>query len=129
MLKVNGERQDFHIENGYAKIKRSWSDAGKVAIQRGPLVYCIEEADNGAPLTTIALAAEPQLTEYADPDLLGGCVIIEGDGLVTDDSNLWLDGMPYRSYINQRKAVGFKAIPYYLWGNRQAGEMRIWLHF
>lgn len=153
VLKVNGERQDFHIENGYAKIKRSWSDgnivewllpvkpkliaahpsiradAGKVAIQRGPLVYCIEEADNGAPLTTIALAAEPQLTEYADPDLLGGCVIIEGDGLVPDDSNLWLDGIPYRSYINQRKAVRFKAIPYYLWGNRKAGEMSVWLRF
>ncbi|WP_339242786.1 beta-L-arabinofuranosidase domain-containing protein [Paenibacillus sp. FSL R5-0517] len=153
VLKVNGERQDFHIENGYAKIKRSWSDgnivewllpvkpkliaahpsiradAGKVAIQRGPLVYCIEEADNGAPLTTIALAAEPQLTEYADPDLLGGCVIIEGDGLVPDDSILWLDGMPYRSYINQRKAVRFKAIPYYLWGNRKVGEMSVWLRF
>ncbi|WP_342573223.1 beta-L-arabinofuranosidase domain-containing protein [Paenibacillus sp. FSL R5-0749] len=153
VLKVNGERQDFHIKNGYAKIKRSWSDgnivewllpvkpnliaahpsiradAGKVAIQRGPLVYCIEEADNGAPLTTITLAAEPQLTEYADPDLLGGCVIIEGDGLVPDDSNLWLDGIPYRSYINQRKAVRFKAIPYYLWGNRKAGEMSVWLRF
>lgn len=153
VLKVNGERQDFHIKNGYAKIKRSWSDgnivewllpvkpkliaahpsiradAGKVAIQRGPLVYCIEEADNGAPLTTIALAAEPQLTEYADPDLLGGCVIIEGDGLVPDDSNLWLDGIPYHSYINQRKAVRFKAIPYYLWGNRKVGEMSVWLRF
>ncbi|MCP1184369.1 glycoside hydrolase family 127 protein [Paenibacillus sp. 1781tsa1] len=153
MLKINGEWENFHVENGYAKIKRSWSDgntvewllpvrpkliaahpsiradAGKVAIQRGPLVYCIEEADNGAPLTSIALAAGPQLTEYTDPDLLGGCVIVEGDGLVTDDSDLWLDGMPYRSYIKQRKAVRFKAIPYYLWGNRQAGEMSVWLRY
>ncbi|MEO2258973.1 beta-L-arabinofuranosidase domain-containing protein [Paenibacillus amylolyticus] len=152
-LKVNGEQQDIHVENGYAKINRSWSDgntvdwllpiepklvaahpliradAGKVAIQRGPLVYCIEEADNGAPLTSIALAAEPQLTDYADPDLLGGCVVVEGDGLVTEDSSSWSDEKPYRSYIKQTKAVRFKAIPYYLWGNRLAGEMSVWLRY
>jgi len=152
-LKVNGEKQDIHVENGYAKINRSWSDgntvewllpiepklvaahpliradAGKVAIQRGPLVYCVEEADNGAPLTSLALATEPQLTAYADPDLLGGCIVVEGDGLVTDDSNLWSDEKPYRSYIKQKKEVRFKAIPYYLWGNRLAGEMSVWLRY
>lgn len=153
VLKVNGERQDFLVKNGYAKIKRGWSDgdtvewllsvepkliaahpyiragAGKVAIQRGPFVYCIEEADNGAPLTSIVLATEPQFTAYADPDLLGGCVVVEGDGRVTDDSDTWLDGKPYRPYIKQEKAMRFKAIPYYLWGNRQAGEMSVWLRF
>lgn len=105
------------------------ADAGRVAIQRGPLVYCVEEADNGAPLTSLALASEPQLTAYADPDLLGGCIVVEGDGLVTDDSDLWSDEKPYRSYIKQTKAVRFKAIPYYLWGNRLAGEMSVWLRY
>lgn len=149
-LKVNGETQPYRIENGYAKVERNWSDgdtlqwllpmeakliaahpfiradAGKVAIQRGPLVYCLEEADNGAPITSLALAEEPNLTEYAVQNLLGGCVIVEGDGVVTDPAS-WSDGKPYRPYTKQRKAVRFKSIPYYLWGNRQPGEMSVWL--
>ncbi|MGG4147126.1 beta-L-arabinofuranosidase domain-containing protein [Paenibacillus algorifonticola] len=149
-LKVNGETQPYRIENGYAKVERNWldgdtlqwllpmeakliaahpfirADAGKVAIQRGPLVYCLEEADNRAPITSLALAEEPNLTEYADQNLLGGCLIVEGDGVMTDPAS-WSDGKPYRPYTKQRKAVRFKSIPYYLWGNRLPGEMSVWL--
>jgi len=149
-LRINGETLRYRMENGYARIGRSWSDgdvlewllpletkliaahpriradAGKAAIQRGPLVYCIEEADNGAQLASLSLAAEPNLSERFDPDVLGGCVIVEGDGLIRDDS-AWEEGRPYRPLDRRKIAARFKAIPYYLWGNREPGEMIVWL--
>lgn len=150
VLKINGEVQDYRVEKGYAKVKRTWSEgdtlvwllpmeakliaahpqiranAGKAAIQRGPLVYCVEEADNGAPLASLSLAEEPKLSERAVSDLLGGCVVVEGDGLAADHA-AWLEDQPYRPLGKQTKPVRFKAIPYYLWGNRQPGEMSVWL--
>jgi DUF1680 family protein len=151
-LKVNGESVHYHIEQGYAKVDRIWkdgdqvewllpietkliaanplirADAGKAAIQRGPLVYCVEEADNGKLLASLSLAEEPTLMEYMAADLLGGCVVVEGDGVVTDCSG-WEPGIPYRTLSKQKKAVRFKAIPYYLWGNREPGEMSVWLRY
>jgi Uncharacterized protein conserved in bacteria len=152
VLKVNGESQPYQIERGYAKLERAWkdgdkvewllpietkliaanpqirADAGKAAIQRGPLVYCVEEADNGKPLASLSLADEPELTESEVPDLLGGCVVVEGNGLVTNESG-WQEGLPYRLLSKERTAVRFKAIPYYLWGNREPGEMNVWLRY
>ena len=151
-LKVNGETLTYRVEKGYAKVDREWKDgdqaewllpiraklvaanpliranAGKAAIQRGPLVYCVEEADHGKPLTAMSLAEEPRLTERKDSELVGGCVVVEGDGLVTDDTG-WRDDLPYLPLNKQRKAIRFKAIPYYLWGNREPGEMNVWLRY
>jgi DUF1680 family protein len=151
-LKVNGESVNYSVEQGYAKVECMWkdgdvvewllpietkliaanplirADAGKAAIQRGPLVYCVEEADNGKPLASLSLADEPTLTERMAADLLGGCVVVEGAGFVTDDSG-WEPGLPYRTLSKQKKAVRFKAIPYYLWGNREPGEMSVWLRY
>ncbi|GLX70937.1 glycoside hydrolase family 127 protein [Paenibacillus glycanilyticus] len=151
-LKINGEIQQYRIEQGYAKIDRTWkdndqvewllpiettliaanplirADAGKAAIQRGPLVYCLEEADNGKPLASLSLADQPSLTERLVPDLLGGCVVVEGDGYVTDNAG-WEAGMPYRVLNKQLKSIRFKAVPYYLWGNREPGEMSVWLRY
>ncbi|QJD82889.1 glycoside hydrolase family 127 protein [Cohnella herbarum] len=150
VMKVNGETQNYRVDNGYAKAEQIWSegdrvewllpletkliaahpliraDAGKAAIQRGPLVYCVEEADNVTPLSSFSLAEEPKLTESFVADLLDGCVIVEGDGLVVDDS-VWSEGQPYQPLKDQTRPVRFKAIPYYLWGNRQPGEMSVWL--
>lgn len=149
-LKVNGVTQSYNVINGYAEVARTWSNedtvewiipveakliaanpliranASKVAIQRGPLVYCVEEVDNGSPLSSLSLAHEPNLTEYFDENVLDGCIVIEGDGMFIDDSN-WKESGPYQVYSDKRVPVRFKAIPYYLWGNRQAGEMSVWL--
>lgn len=151
-LTVNGETLQYHVEQGYAIINRAWNDgdklewllpietkliaanpliradAGKAAIQRGPLVYCVEEADNGKPLATLSLADEPVLSESEASGLLGGCVVVEGNGVVADQSG-WEEGLPYRPLSKKRKAVRFKAIPYYLWGNREPGEMSVWLRY
>lgn len=151
-LKVNDQSIHFRVEQGYAKLEREWkdgdkvewllpmetkliaanplirADAGKAAIQRGPLVYCVEEVDNVKPLASLSLAEEPGLTDRNVPDLLGGCVVVEGDGTVRDDSG-WDAGSPYRPLIKHSKAVRFMAIPYYLWGNREPGEMSVWLRY
>ncbi|MGO4546319.1 glycoside hydrolase family 127 protein [Paenibacillus sp. 2TAB23] len=152
VLRVNGTDLEYPVENGYAKVERSWSDgdtitwllpletkliaanpqiradAGKAAIQRGPLVYCVEEADNGLPIASLSLAGEPKLTECTAADLLGGFIVVEGDGQVVDGS-AWTENQPYQPLRKQTKPVRFKAIPYYLWGNRQAGEMNVWLRY
>ncbi|MCA0755812.1 glycoside hydrolase family 127 protein [Paenibacillus sp. N4] len=152
VLKVNGATHDYRVENGYARVEREWSDgdtaewllplaskliaahplmranAGKAAIQRGPLVYCVEETDNGAPLASLSLAEEPNLTDRLVFDLLGGCVVVEGDGLASDEFE-WPEDKPYQPLGNQKKPVRFKAIPYYLWGNRKPGEMSVWLRY
>ncbi|MBB6730194.1 glycoside hydrolase family 127 protein [Cohnella zeiphila] len=149
-LTVGGKAQDYRVENGYAIVERTWADgdtvewllpletklvaahpliradAGKAAIQRGPLVYCVEEADNGAPVASLSLADEPKLAERFDAGLLGGCVVVEGDGQV-DDASAWADSVPYRPLEKRTKPARFKAIPYYLWGNREPGEMSVWL--
>ena len=147
---MNGQPQAFRMDNGYAKVERNWAegdklewllpmetkliaahpliraDAGKAAIQRGPLVYCVEEADNAAPLSSLSLAAEPKLSERFDARLLGGCIVVEGEGLAADET-AWAEGKPYRPLRKQEKPVSFKAIPYFLWGNREPGEMSVWL--
>ncbi|QHT60920.1 glycoside hydrolase family 127 protein [Paenibacillus lycopersici] len=154
VLKINGEPQDYRVANGYALIARSWSDgdaaewllplesaliaanpliranAGKAAIQRGPLVYCVEEADNGAPLASLSLAAAPDLQAIPDDGLLGGCVVVEGEGLTAAPSaSGWTGDQPYRPLRKESAPVRFRAIPYYLWGNRKTGEMNVWLRY
>lgn len=152
-LRVNGaEETDYPVENGYAMLDRNWADgdtvewrlpletkriaahpliradAGKAAIVRGPLVYCVEETDNGAPLATLSLpgSTEPAWTERFDPALLGGCVVVEADGRRDDDA-AWPADRLYAPYRPETTPARIKAIPYFLWGNRQPGEMAVWL--
>ncbi|RAP77439.1 glycoside hydrolase family 127 protein [Paenibacillus montanisoli] len=150
-LIINGQTVlNYRMDNGYAKIERNWADgdivewllpleakliaahphiraaAGKAAIQLGPFVYCVEEADNGAPLASLSLFENSNLSAHFDPQLLGGCVVVEGDGQAAADSE-WPEGQAYRPLAKQARPIRFKAIPYYLWGNREPGEMNVWL--
>ena len=128
-LKVNGEPVEVNIDKGFASISRKWrkndiielnlpmpvrrvashpnvkDNAGRTAIQRGPVVYCFEQVDNPQGVTKLVLPVEAKLqTEYRS-DFLGGVVIIKGRG----------------------KSVDVLAIPYYAWAHRGKGEMAIWL--
>jgi DUF1680 family protein len=81
---------------------------GRVAIQRGPLVYCLEEADN-PDVASVRVPARPELTSEDAPDLLGGVVVVKGTA--TDGRR-------------------FMAIPYYAWDNRSGGRssrMAVWI--
>ncbi|WP_339234090.1 beta-L-arabinofuranosidase domain-containing protein [Paenibacillus sp. FSL R5-0517] len=150
VLLVNGEVHAYSVINGYAHIHRIWSNedvldwilptetrlieahpqiranAGKVAIQRGPLVYCVEEADNEVPLATLSIVGTPNEIELENSELLDGCVVLEGEGLKSDGST-WPEDQPYHSLAKPLLPTRFKAIPYFLWGNRESGEMSVWL--
>ena len=99
---------------------------GCVAIERGPLVYCLEAAD--APEGTVVddLRLSGGLQAVARPDLLGGIVAVEADGAhATADDWDW----PYTpdARLNGRRPVRLLAVPYALWGNRGDGAMRVWI--
>ena len=102
---------------------------GRVAIQRGPIVYCLESADNPiAPLDRIALPEGGGIlqAEY-HPDLLGGVTVLRGDALALDDG-AW-NGALYRAKTkaDSYSPIEITAVPYYAWDNREPGEMRVWL--
>lgn len=135
------------MDRGYAKVNRLWQsgdkitldfpmpvirlaahpqvreNAGRVALQRGPLVYCLEEADNGPVLTDIVLPLEPEFQTTFDPELLGGVVTIEAEAYRSADDDQRL----YRPFSAALRKVRIKAIPYYAWNNRGVGEMLVWI--
>lgn len=148
-LSVNGERVEAEAgDDGYIRIRRAWkagdtvriafdlpvevleanplvrADAGKAALRRGPVVYCLEEADNGANLSALTLTAQSGLTARYEPDLLGGVTVVTGQAARRAQSG-W-DGRLYRPLALEEETVPFKAIPYYAWGNRGKGEMQVW---
>ncbi|HET8845612.1 MAG TPA: beta-L-arabinofuranosidase domain-containing protein [Ktedonobacteraceae bacterium] len=150
-LKVNGEEilLEENLTKGYVRIARSWQtgdsvvlnlempiqrmqahpdiqdDNGCVALQRGPLIYCLETADNAVPLHRIRIPETGELQSHFDATLLGGVVVIEGDASVLEVED-WA-GELYRATPAGRHSYTLVAIPYYAWDNRQPGEMRVWI--
>ena len=149
-LAVNGEPVDLAAvtERGYAVLRRPWSDGdtidldigmeakrlyanprvrqdvGRVALQRGPLVYCVEAVDNGAGLDGLSLPATAEIREAFVPDLLGGVVTLNASA-ETDDAD-WGPDL-YRDTPPERRSATLTAVPYYAWDNRAPGEMLVWL--
>jgi DUF1680 family protein len=150
-LTVNGEAFDLagHLSQGYVRVERVWQpddqvklelsmpvermyahpdvrqDAGCVALQRGPLIYCPEGVDHTVPLHRLIVPRAAELASHFEPDLLGGVTVIRGKALVEDDDD-WA-GRLYRSRPSSLRPGTITAIPYYAWDNRQAGQMRVWL--
>jgi DUF1680 family protein len=120
-------------EEGFVVVRRTWSpgdklhlrldmsvqriaahpnveaNAGKLAIQVGPLVFAAEAIDNGGTTHDLVLPTDADLTTRFDSDLLGGMLVVEG------------------SALRNGTAVSFTAIPYFAWANRGQGEMAVWL--
>ena len=150
-ISVNGKPVNFTqmMKKGYAVIKRNWEpgdkiemtlpmpvervyahpsvrhDAGRFAIQRGPIVYCLEEVDNGKNLHAISIPAKNVLKAKTEPKTLGGFVSIVGKGQIFDGAN-W-KGELYRQDSSPVRSIDIKAIPYSMWNNRKPGEMIVWL--
>ena len=100
------------------------ADSGKAAIMRGPLVYCLEEADNGGNLPAIyADTSEPLIEEPSE--ILGGIVTIKGKGRRICEAS-WQGGL-YGEEKPRTEETEFTAVPYYCWDNRGEGEMLVWL--
>jgi DUF1680 family protein len=98
-----------------AKVK---DDIGKVALQRGPLVYCAEWPDNNGRTGNIIIPTESQFTTEYKADLLHGVTVLKSQVIGV---NVTGDG------VNVSTATQpFLAIPYYAWAHRGKGEMNIW---
>ena len=142
-LTVNGKPIKYDLKNGYALVSGKWksgdrvildlpmpvreiaanekvkADIGKVALQRGPLVYCAEWPDNkDGHVLNLLLNQNTSFTTEFRPDLLKGVTVIKGD---VSSAQRMTDGQ-----ITESKEQ-LVAIPYYAWANRGAGEMSVWL--
>jgi uncharacterized protein len=136
--------------SGYARIRRQWSNAdeielnipieierleahpqvaedrGKVALRRGPLIYCLEQPDHPVDVERIILSRDAKLESRVEPQLLNGVAVITGQG--TQISTEGWENQLYRPLIPaQPQTVPIKAIPYYAWGNRQLEKFVVWV--
>jgi len=143
VLKVNGKPVPLAVDKGYAAITRTWkrgdtvelalptpvrrvlaneavaADRNRVALQRGPLVYCAEWPDNPhGRVRNLVLAADTPLKAEFRADLLNGVEVIQGRALA-----LAYDAQG----AVQKTEQPFTAIPYYAWANRGRGQMIVWL--
>jgi hypothetical protein len=141
VIKINGQPVDYTMQKGYASINRTWKkndrvevnlamevrrvvasenikdDIGKVALQRGPLVYCAEWVDNNGKTSNIIMPAKTIFTTEYQPGLLNGVTVVKANVPAVIVSN------------NETVATvqqTFTAIRYYSWANRGKGEMMIW---
>lgn len=107
-------------------------NVGRVALCRGPLLYCLEGVDHpGLDLRDLWLPLDAPLTAEDRPDLLGGVVTLHGRALAAPPDAGWA-GRLYRTArpqpaASRGQAVPMTAIPYYAWANRQPGPMQVWL--
>ncbi len=151
-IAVNGSPMTPEPVNGYAHLRRRWSngdevrlslvmpvermmahpevrqDAGTIALQRGPVVYCLEEMENGSRLANVTIPREARLNPASAPNLFGGVSTISGDALRVEPAN-WGSGLyhPQSRVQPTPSPFTFQAIPYAFWANREPGEMRVWL--
>ncbi len=102
------------------------ADAGRIAIVKGPLVYCLEETDNGENLSGVFADAKGKLVEAYEENLLGGVTTVTFTGKRLKDT-LWEDGALYGDRENLFEEVTLRAVPYHAWGNRKPGEMQVWM--
>ncbi|MBB3396622.1 MULTISPECIES: glycoside hydrolase family 127 protein [unclassified Rhizobium] len=148
-LAVNGEAINIGSVDvdGYARIEREWrdgdkidldiplearslwanplvrQDAGRAALMRGPLVYCVEATDNGAGLNGIRLG-EDIAAKTAEIAELGGAIAL--DIPVTKDEADW-GATLYRTRPPAAEKATARFVPYHLWDNRAPGEMLVWV--
>jgi DUF1680 family protein len=132
---VNGQAVRIAVERGFARITREWRSGdvvhlylpmpvqrlvahsavvearGRVALQRGPLVYAFESADNGSGLDELRIPRQAEIRPVFRADLLGGVTVLTGAGVDRAGG----------------QSRPFVAVPYFSWANRGTGEMRVWI--
>jgi DUF1680 family protein len=160
LLKADNQEGYKGLQKGYITSERAWkagdvvevefpmrpflveadprvdSVRGCVAIQRGPIVYCLEEQDQeqGVNLLDVKIDPSEEWTSHWQSDLLGGVMTLEAIGYQSDRSG-WPENGLYRPLVpgkEDRSSIGkvkLTAIPYYAWGNRGLKSMRVWIPY
>jgi DUF1680 family protein len=103
-------------------------DQNQIAIQRGPIVYCLESTDlpAGVKISDVTIPSDIQLLARYDKRLLDGVVVLEGKALARQSEN-W-SGQLYRDLqAPSPKPINLRLIPYSFWQNRGASEMTVWI--
>lgn len=101
-------------------------NAGRVALQRGPLVYCLEEIDNGKNLADICLVDRNNFKLFKRNDIKGEYIAIKGKAKRRVINYHWKNVL-YRFNKSKEETIKFVAIPYHLRAHRKAGEMIVWI--
>ena len=104
--------------------ERVYADTGKVAIQYGPFIYCLEEIDNGRNLSAVCLSPDTEFYMEKGPESLPGEMPVlktKGKRLRNQSSRLY--DVPHFKY----ELFELTAVPYAVWGNREPGEMTVWI--
>lgn len=141
-LKVGGEPAPLDLRDGFARIRREWKpgdrvelvlpmparrivadervaeDAGRVALQRGPVVFAVEGLDNGDRVFDLVLPDGAAIAAEFRPDLLDGVVTLSGPALVVSKNAAGKTAASPRPFL---------AVPYHAWANRGGGQMLVWL--
>jgi DUF1680 family protein len=139
---VNGMPVNYQIEKGYAVLSRKWKkndkvevilpmkvrrviantnipdDKGKVALQRGPIIYCAEWKDNNGLASNIIVPKDAVFMPEYKQDLLNGVTVLKAN---VKSINVDTNGQN----VSTQNAT-LTAIPYYAWANRGKGEMMVW---
>ncbi|MCU4973431.1 glycoside hydrolase family 127 protein [Halobacteria archaeon AArc-m2/3/4] len=147
-VSVNGEPVSVP-DDGYVELDREWDDdridatfeqrvvpvrshpavednRGRVALTRGPLVYCLEGVDHERPLGQYRIDPETTFDASFREELLEGAVTIDGEATVPDLEE-W-EGRLYRPDDEaSSRTASITAVPYYLWDNRDPGELLVWI--
>jgi hypothetical protein len=149
-LSVNGEEADYELDRGYAVIRRKWQDGdmivlelpmpierlyahpavrmdlGRVCVKRGPLIYCMEAIDNpDAAPTRSKLPRAAEISVQPNAQLFGGIVTLAAAGATASIAD-W-DGALYQQEPPRWRPATLTLVPYFLWDNREPGEMLVWL--
>ncbi len=143
-LMVNGKLRQLKIKNGYARITKTWKmgdivefslpmpvrkvlatdlivdDRNKVALTRGPVVFCAEGVDNGGDLKSLVIPIAAPFTYTFDSGLLNGVGTLEGN--VFRSIDLGVD-QPVKL-----RPSSLVLLPYYAWNHRGAGIMNVWFY-
>lgn len=154
-VQLNGQPVEATLEEGYLLLARRWqegdvialnlpmvprlmcahpyvsSSRGALALERGPLVYCLEGVDQPEAANVLQAQLDPSTAFQVEPhpDLLGGTVLISGYGFLPDLS-AWENRLYLPHYIASvlpRRPVELRFVPYHQWGNRGTGPMRVWV--
>ena len=147
-VKVAGQKVSSAAVRGYIDIARNWqagdvveldlpmpvervyanplvqADAGRTCLRRGPLVYCVEQADHLQPIGLLRLPRDAPLEAELRPDLFGGIVTIVGPARAAGGD---ADAPLYATRPFEPRGAALTAIPYFLWNNRGANRMQVWL--
>ena len=154
VITINGKQLDLEpmMENGYVMVSAQWEagdrieltlpmavmvvrpnpllrhNAGKVAIQRGPFVYCVEQADNGENLHNFQIKTESGFEVLQGEGVLSGYTLLKASATQIDYDNASQAPLyRYNQPAYERVETPLTLIPYFAWANRGEGEMRVWI--